>query len=152
MKRLRMLLTAILTGALLLTGCTPKPPTGNDTPKTGQPAEKPRRPELTQPIESALLSLQAMNASGKNKDIPGAQEHFGQFRTHWAEVKAVLDKEDPKLAVHIEDGAVELDLEFAKPSDQFRFYELDEETVKLGRLLSKAADLLGAPIRAELVQ
>lgn len=152
MLHLRKYLAWLLIGAALAAGCSPKAP-----PKPIQPAgqatpKPPQRPDLVQPIENGLLALRAMNDAGKNKDIPGAAKAFQQFRTDWAAVRPDLDKADPKLAKHIEDGAVELDVEFAKAADQFRFYEIDEETVKIGRLLSQAAALLGAPIRADLVQ
>ncbi|HWI64256.1 MAG TPA: cupredoxin domain-containing protein [Symbiobacteriaceae bacterium] len=145
-------LAALLIGAALMAGCSPKQP-AKPAPQTGtqtKPAKS--RPELVAPIEGSLTALREMNTAGKNKDIPGSKARFLEFRNHWKVVKAELEKEDPKLAVHIEDGAIELDHEFTKPVDQFRFYELDEETVKLGRLLSGAATLLGAQIRPDLVQ
>lgn len=149
-RNLPTALAAILLGAVVMAGCGPKQP-----PKPAPQAVKPKapaRPELVPPIEGSLIALRDMNAAGKNQDIPGAQAKFLEFRSHWKPVKAELEKVDPKLAVHIEDGAIELDHEFKKPAAEFRFYELDEETVKLGRLLSGAAELLGAPIRADLVQ
>ncbi|HYF94534.1 MAG TPA: cupredoxin domain-containing protein [Symbiobacteriaceae bacterium] len=146
----KALAVLLVLGAAVAAGCSPKPP----APPAPQAGEKPAQghPELVAPIENSLIALKAMNDAGKGKDIPGAHARFQEFRTHWKTVKAALEPVDPKLAVHIEDGAVELDHEFTKPADQFRFYELDEETVKLGRLLSGAAELLGAKIRPELVQ
>jgi len=149
MRHLHKTLAAILVGAALLAGCSPKEP---PKPTQQETNNVPKRPELIKPIEDSLIALREMNEAGKNKDIPGALVKFQNFRTAWAGVKPELEKEDPKLAVHIEDGAVELDHEFKKTPEEFRFYELDEETVKLGRLLSSAAELLGAEIRAELVQ
>ncbi|MDF2630507.1 MAG: hypothetical protein K0R39_4338 [Symbiobacteriaceae bacterium] len=149
MKYLQTALAAMLAGALLLSGCSPKEPA---KPPGQEVVKGPSRPELIKPIEDSLIALREMNDAGKKQDIPGALAKFQNFRTHWAAVKPALDKEDPKLAVHIEDGAIELDHEFTKPPAEFRFYELDEETVKLGRLLSTAAKLLGVDIRAELVQ
>jgi uncharacterized cupredoxin-like copper-binding protein len=154
MLHLRTLTAAVLAGTLLVAGCSLKQAPKPTTPPAGQTTEpnKPQRPELTAPIEGALKALAAMNEAGKQKDIPGAQAHHVTFRSHWKTVQAALDPIDPKLAVHIENGAEELDIEFRKPADQFRFYELDEEAVKLGRLLSQAANLLGAPIDQSLVQ
>jgi uncharacterized cupredoxin-like copper-binding protein len=152
MPHLRILLTAALAAALMLTGCSRTPPKPGPAPATGQAGKVKQRPELVAPIENALKALQAMNASGKQKDIAGARGHFATFREHWKGVRPEVTKVDPKLAEHIEQGAVELDLEFAKPPDTFRFYEIDEETVKLGRLLSKAAEDLNAPINPALVQ
>ncbi|HWI51256.1 MAG TPA: cupredoxin domain-containing protein [Symbiobacteriaceae bacterium] len=146
---LRTALALLLVSVSLLAGCSPKKPAPQAVPSTNQAQG---RPELVQPIENSLIALREMNAAGKNQDIPGARAKFLEFRGHWQAVKAALDKVDPKLAVHIEDGAIELDHEFTKPAGEFRFYELDEETVKLGRLLSGAAELLGARIRPELVQ
>lgn len=149
MRHLRKALAAILIGAALLVGCSPKEP---PKPAPTETKNGPSRPELIKPIEDSLIALREMNDAGKSKDIPGALAKFQNFRAAWANVKPELEKEDPKLAVHIEDGAIELDHEFTKTPAEFRFYELDEETVKLGRLLSSAAELLGADIRAELVQ
>jgi uncharacterized cupredoxin-like copper-binding protein len=152
MPHLRILVTAVLAAALLLTGCSRTPPNPAPGPSTAGQGTAKQRTDLTAPFERTLKDLLAMNASGKQKDIPGAQGHFQEFRTHWTAVKPELAKVDPKLAEHIEQGAVELDVEFAKPAAEFRFYELDEETVKLGRLLSQGAELLKAPIDPALVQ
>lgn len=152
MLYLRKMVAATVFLALLVSGCTtgkpPATPPAKNTPETKQP----KHPELIQPFESALLALKAMNQSGLQKDFVAAEKHFKEFRTHWATVRPNLREVDPKLEVHIEDGAVELDHEFTKPQDQIRVYELDEETVKLGRLLSKGAEALGVAVRPELVQ
>ena len=147
---LRTTLAILLLGAAIAVGCSPKPPE-KPAPQVGQKPVQ-GHPELVGPIENCLIALKEMNEAGKGKDIPGAQAKFQEFRSHWKAVKAALEPVDPKLAIHIEDGAIELDHEFTKPAEQFRFFELDEETVKLGRLLSGAAELLGAKIRPELVQ
>ncbi|MFZ5822834.1 MAG: cupredoxin domain-containing protein [Bacillota bacterium] len=152
MHRFRYVVAAALLGILILAGCGPaKTPTKPPAQGTNTPS-KPQRPELTAPFESALIALKAMNAAGRTKDFVTAETEFRKFREHWAEIRVKLRDEDPKLEQHIEDGAVELDVEFKKPTDEIRVYELDEETVKLGRLLSKGAELLGVPIREELVQ
>lgn len=150
MSHLRTAAAVMLAGALVLAGCSPKPapPPAN---QNGQVEQSPRHPELTAPLEGALKALKAMHEAGERKEIAAALEQHQAFRSHWQPVKAELDKIDPKLAVHIEDGAIELDLEFKKPPEQFRFFELGEEAVKLGRLLSKAAELLGTPIDQTLV-
>lgn len=153
MNRLKAITAAILTGALLLTGCgadkepDPSPPPGPASPQTEW-----KRPELTAPIETALIALKNMNEMGKARDFVAAAKEFATFREHWEVIRVPLRDEDPKLEQHIEDGAIELDVEFKKPTEQIRVYELDEETVKLGRLLTDAAELLGTPIREELVQ
>lgn len=151
MRLLRILMTAALAGALVLSGCSKDPGSASPNPnQQGKPQAK-QRLELVPPMEGALVGLKEMNEAGKQKDIPGAKAKFDLFRNNWGQIKPELDKVDPKLAKHIEDGAVELDLEFGKPADQFRFYELSEETVKIGRLLSQAAELLNVPIKPELV-
>lgn len=145
-------LTAALMLMLLLAGCGPaKPPTPAPEPPDKQ-AVQPQRPELTAPFEGALTALKAMNEAGRGKEFAKAQQEFQRFRSHWATIREKLRAEDPRMEAHIEDGAVELDHEFTKPEAEIRVYELDEETVKLGRLLSKAAVTLGVPIRADLVQ
>lgn len=150
MSHLRTAMAVLLAGALVLAGCSPKP-ASPPVNQTGQVEQSPRHPELTAPLEGALKALQAIHAAGEQKNIAAAQAQHQVFRSQWQPVKAELDKVDPKLAVHIEDGAIELDLEFKKPPEQFRYFELGEEAVKLGRLLSKAAQLLGAPIDQSLV-
>lgn len=143
--RWRPLLVTVLALAVILGACgrdgsnTPKPPAGATTPA---------HPELTAPLESALQLLKRMS---ETKEIPAAQAIFLAYRAEWAKVKPALERLDPRLAQHIEDGAVELDREFAKPPAEFRPWELTEEWAKLGRLLGQAAELLGAPIRKELV-
>lgn len=142
---------AALLGALLL-GCGPvkreaKPP----APPSAE-TKKVQHPEWTPDFEAALIALKGMNEAGRAKDFAKARQAFTTFREHWAKISPRLREADPRLAQHIEDGAVELDHEFTKPTEAIRVYELDEETVKLGRLLSQAAEYLGVPIRAELVQ
>lgn len=141
-----------LLGAVLLAGCGPgktytKPPV-----QAGSEPTKVQRPEMTPDFEGALTALKAMNEAGKAKDFVRAETAFRTFRDHWAKIRTTLRDEDPRLEQHIEDGAVELDHEFKKPTQEIRVYELDEETVKLGRLLSQAAEYLGVPIRGDLVQ
>ena len=149
----RALLVAAVAAALLTAGCGPaKPPAGKPPAITEPVQQKPQNLELVQPFESALTALLQMNETGRKKDFVNAQKHFVEFRSHWAVIRPKLREVDPKLEVHLEDGAVELDLEFKKPEEQIRVYELDEETVKLGRLLSKGAELLNVPIKPELVQ
>jgi len=145
-----VLLALALTGVMLMAGCGPaaKPPT---TPTT-DPVVEAKRPELTPPFEAALTALKAMNASAKTRDWVATKTEFTKFRAEWETIRKVLREEDPRLEQHIEDGAVELDHEFTKPPLEIRVYEFDEETVKLGRLLSDAAELLGTPIREDLVQ
>jgi|GEM_PF-3543385 len=155
MHLLRPLIALTLTAALVATGagCTrEKPPKESPTTPAGQTSKPKARPELTAPFEAALTALQQMNAAAKQKDLAGVKGQVQAFRSSWATVKKELDPLDAKLAKHIEDGAVELDIEVAKPLETVRWYEFDEEAVKLGRLLSKAAEMLGAPIRADLVQ
>lgn len=154
MPFIRPALAAALTGLLLLVGCSqPQPPKpAGPKPPAGQTAPKPPHPELAQPFEQALLALKAMNETGKQKDFIAAQKHFGDYRANWKPIYAMLKAVDPKLAQHIEDGGVELDHEFTQPADQIRVYELDEETIKLGRLLSTAAEALNVPLRPDLVQ
>lgn len=155
MRSLRTIAGAALVAGLLLNGCTTSPRTPDQNPpaNTGQPQDqKPVNKELVAPIESALKALKAMNEAGVKKDFVTAEKEFRTFREHWAVIRVKLKDVDPKLEVHIEDGAVELDVEFKKPTDQIRVYELDEETVKLGRLLSQGAELLNAPIDPALVQ
>lgn len=146
--RWRPLLVTGLAAALLLGGCSWRT---NNTPKPTTPpvgTNRPAHPELVAPIESALQLLKRMS---ETKEIPAAHSIFLEYRAEWNKVKPALDKLDPRLAQHIEDGAVELELEFAKPPEEFRPWELTEEWKKLGRLLGQAAELLGAPIRRELV-
>lgn len=144
--RWRPLLVTGLAAALMLVGCS-----GPENPKPTPPptgAKAPAHPELVAPIESALQLLKRMS---ETKEIPAAEAVFLEYRAEWNKVKPTLEKLDPRLAQHIEDGAVELELEFAKPPEEFRSWELTEEWAKLGRLLGQASDLLGAPIRKELV-
>ncbi len=144
-------LALVLVATLLFAGCgqTPeKPPT---TPAAEQPAP-PKRPELTPPFESALIALRDMNEAAKVKDWVKTKNEVTKFRTEWEKVRYVLRDEDPRLEQHIEDGAVELDHELTKPENEIRVYEFDEEAVKIGRLLSQAAELLGTPIKEELIQ
>lgn len=112
----------------------------------------PQHPELVQPFDQALVALKAMNESGKQKDFSAAKQHFSEYRTQWAVIHPKLGELDPGLAQHLEDGAVELDHEFTKPADQIRGWELDEETIKLGRLLANGAEQLRVSINADLVQ
>lgn len=149
----RRAVAVALLGIMLLAGCGPAktPPTQPPAPQGGE-TKQPQRPEMTPDFESALIALKAMNAAGKTKDFVTAEKEFKKYREHWAKIRTTLRDHDPKLEQHLEDGAVELDHEFTKPTEQIRVYELDEETVKLGRLLSGAAELLGVPIREELVQ
>ncbi len=153
MRALTKTAAALLLGAVLAAGCTgnAKPPANTPAQTNPKPAA-PKHPELVQPFESALLALKAMNETGVQKDFVGAEKHFKEFRTHWQTIRVKLKEVDPKLEVHIEDGATELDLEFKKPQNEIRVYELDEETVKLGRLLADAAEALAVPIKPELVQ
>ncbi|MFZ5817773.1 MAG: cupredoxin domain-containing protein [Bacillota bacterium] len=152
MRTIRFALATLLLGSLILAGCGPaKAPTNTPAGQTTE-TKKPLRPELTAPFESALIALKEMNAAGKEKDFVKAETAFRTFREHWEKIRTPLRDQDPKLEQHIEDGAVELDVEFKKPTEEIRVYELDEETVKLGRLLSQAAELLGVPIREELIQ
>lgn len=141
-----------LLGVMILTGCGPANPPTEPTTQQGGETQKPQRPELTPAFEGALVALKEMNAAGKEKDFVAAETAFRTFREHWEEIRTEIRDEDPKLEQHVEDGAVELDVEFKKPEDEIRTYELDEETVKLGRLLSQAAGFLGVPIREDLVQ
>lgn len=147
--RWRPLLVTGLAAALLLGGCSWRGADKNPTPTT-PPAgtNTPAHPELVAPIESALQLLKEMS---ETKEIPAAHAVFLKYRAEWNKVKPELAKLDPRLAQHIEDGAVELELEFAKPPAEFRPWELTEEWAKLGRLLGQSAELLGAPIRQELV-
>ncbi len=152
MRRWPIILALALTAAL--GGCTGKD-TDNETPGDhgGDTLQQEvKRPELVEPFETALQALLEMNETGRAKDFVGAEKHFRTFRENWARIRPELQTVDPRLGQHIEDGAVELDVEFKKPGDQIRVYELDEETVKLGRLLSEAAVLLGVPVREELIQ
>lgn len=144
--RWRPLFVTGLAVTLLLGGCIPKQTNTPPQPPTGVTA--PAHPELVAPIESALQLLKRMS---ETKEIPAANAIFLEYRAEWAKIKPALEKVDPRKAQHLEDGAVELDLEFAKPPEEFRPWELEEEWWKLGRLLGDAATLLGAPIRAELV-
>lgn len=152
MMRSKGVVAVALLGIMLLTGCGPaqeetKPPAQPTTP-----AKQVQRPEMTPDFEGALVALKGMNEAGKVKDFVKAETEFRKYRDHWAKIRTPLRDEDPKLEQHIEDGSTELDHEFTKPEAEIRVYELDEETVKLGRLLSQAAELLGVPIREELVQ
>lgn len=152
MLRTRYVVAAALLGVMILAGCGPaKNPTKPPAQQSGE-NQKPQRPELTAPFEGALIALNAMNEAGRAKDFVKAETEFRKFREHWTEIRTRLRDEDPKLEQHIEDGAVELDHEFTKPKNEIRLFEFDEETVKLGRLLSKGAEYLNVPIRQELVQ
>lgn len=138
--------------ASLLAGCAPNaklPPAKPPVTAPG-PAQKAQRPELTPPVEAALLALRDLNEAGKAKDRAGGQKAFETYRPQWEMIRGPLRAEDPRLEQHIADGAVELDLEFKKPDEQFRHYELTEEGVKLSLLIAKAADLLGVPFKPEL--
>lgn len=154
MFAIRAAVAAIVIGAMLLTGCspskTPKPAPGSGGEKP--PVVENKHPELNQPFDNALKALLAMNEAGQKKDFVTAEQHFKRYRENWALIRKALVNYDPKLEVHLEDGAVELDVEFRKPEDQIRVYELDEETVKLGRLLAKAAALMGVPIDQKLIK
>lgn len=141
-----------LLGIMLLAGCGPTKQETKPPAQSTEQKNKVQRPEMTPDFEGALIALKGMNEAGKVKDFVKAETEFRTFRDHWSKIRTKLRDEDPKLEQHIEDGAVELDHEFKKPTDEIRVYELDEETVKLGRLLSQAAEYLGVPIREELVQ
>jgi hypothetical protein len=99
-----------------------------------------------------LLALKAMNAAGKQTDVTAAKAQFAEYRKHWAVIRVQLAELNAALAQNLADGAAELDHEFTKPTDQVRGWELEEETIKLGRLLADAADQLHVPINADLVQ
>jgi uncharacterized cupredoxin-like copper-binding protein len=147
---------AALAGALLLlAGCSrpvqPRPAAPQPAATAPKPAP-PQRADLARPLEQSLLALKAMNAAGNAKDLATAQAHFREYLAGWAAIRKELEPVDPRLAQHITDGGVELEHEFGKPAGEIRIYELDEETIKLGRLLTTTAEVLNIPLRPELVQ
>jgi plastocyanin len=134
---------------LAIAGCTTQHPATHET-EGPTSAETPAHPELTAPIEAAVGALNKMGEASTDH-LDQAKAAFAEYRTHWAKVKAELEKLDPGLTQHMEDGAIELDLEFAKPPADFRAWEIPEERVKLTRLLGRAATLLGAPLPPGLI-
>jgi uncharacterized cupredoxin-like copper-binding protein len=151
----RTWLAVAVAGALLISGCraTPGPPPVGAPPSVPTtPVTAPQHPELVKPFDQALLALKSMNAAGKQTDAAAAKAQFDEYRKHWAVIRVQLAELNAALAQNLEDGAAELDHEFTKPADQVRGWELEEETIKLGRLLANAADQLHVPINADLVQ
>lgn len=150
-KTVKLGAALLLSGALLIGGCArpaAQPPVKQPT---GEVPKGLQHPELTEPFDKALQALLAMNEAGSKKDFVLSEQRFVDFRTEWAVIRPKLRVIDPKLEVHLEDGAAELDLEYKKPTAEIRVYEIDEETVKLGRLLANAAELLGVTINHDLV-
>lgn len=151
MQKKHASLAILLVGSMLLSGCISGKPTPSPSAQQ-QTKQTPSNPELEEPVERALLALKAMNQASQAKDLAMAEKEFQAFRTDWAVIRAKLEPIDPKLATHIEDGAIELEVEFKKPPEQVRFFEFDEETVKIGRLIAEAAAALGVPVKSGLVQ
>lgn len=154
MNKYSRITLALLVAAVLLAGCgTIKDPPAKPASQSGQgQVKKPQHPELVQPFDEALKALKSMNEASGKKDLTAAQAQFTSYRQQWERIRPALREANPGLEQHIEDGAVELDHEFGQPPEAIRYYEFDEETVKLGRLLATAADLLGVTINQDLVQ